>query len=382
MKQEEPQLYSVSNPDATGTLPAAEAADSPHPMQYVKGCPALLIPTNADWAPTVRDRNAPGVLPERSWTGKIRNSFARKSGKPLRPYPASFARLAPPPSPKGTTYSGFPTFYLPGKSKRITNGFQPRYPAHIMVDHDVSAVDWDRFLMDLQVTGKTRAVDKAIATLVYLPLVPFCGCCCGFFCGWIALSSLQRRYVADVLALVEAYQYRFFQPRGLDVFVACGSTRLTGYFPGDDSYLDAPPVEAGAPAGFSNKVEEHEYLRRVPRNKRKTVLAVRHANKMPGTVRTAMIDPESRAEAKDRKQVIKADQKRLKEERRSHLRQEKHDGIEITKSGKYRIVVQQLSGEPPKPTSDALLHIAELERKWGYQRETVQADDHAAKSKQ
>ena len=60
--------------------------------------------------------------------------------------------------PTAPTYSSFPAFYLPGKhEKQITRGFEARYPAKVMVDHDVSAVDWDRFLINLRVAGALRS---------------------------------------------------------------------------------------------------------------------------------------------------------------------------------------------------------------------------------
>ena len=61
------------------------------------------------------------------------------------------------------------------------------------------------------------------------------------------MNALQKRYIPDVLAHVELYQYRFFGPRRLDVFVACKTARISSYFPGDESYLESPPVEMDYP---------------------------------------------------------------------------------------------------------------------------------------
>ena len=339
---------------------------------YVKGCPAILVPARADWGPTARDRDAPPVLPKRTCLGRLRESWTRKTGKPLYPPPASLARAAPPRAEKGTlstTYAPFASFYLPGKSKRIANGFQPRYPAHIMVDHDVSAADWDRFLADIRVVGKVRPGEKALMTLCWFVFLP-CNICC---CGGAVLSTLvslallehaHRRHIPKMLELIELYQYRFFRARGLDVFVACGATRLTGHFPGDKSYVHAPPVEVGAPPTISTSVEEAELIRRVPTCQHEAVLEARYANRAPSAISAAFMNPQARADASARRAEIRTAARQRAAERRADLRQERLEGVDA-RQGRFRIVVQPLAAPPPPPPRESLAYMAALERAWG-----------------
>lgn len=353
--------------------------------KFVKGCPSLLVPINSDWAPTDRDKNAPPVLPSRTFIGMMRTAFSRTPGKPLRPIPASFKRDVPPASGNGPTYSEFPAFYVPGRHKRqIANGFQPRYPADIMVDHDVSAVDWDRFLVNIRVAGALRGHDHLIANLIPAPLFLVHAAHGNYWITRAIMSGLQRRYIPEVLALVETYQYRFFQPRRLDVFVACGTSRLTGYFPGDDSYLSAPPVELGlrvddsdssdssdsSGSSDSSDSEEDEYLRRVPRKERKSVKA---AKQVPSKKELAKMNPSDRAEMEERVRNMKSDRKKVVAQRRDELEEEKRAGVALKKHGKYRIIVQPMMGEPVQPTQEWITRMVEREKKWGYNREAEQA---------
>lgn len=348
---------------------------------FVKGCPPLLVPFNDNWAPTERDKQAPPVLPSRTFIGKVRTAFSRKAGKPLRPTPMSFLREAPPPSKEGPTYSSFQAFYIPGKHKKqIANGFEPRYPADVMVDHDVSAVDWDRFLVNLRVAGALRGYDHLIANLIPAPLHLVYAGYGNFWITKAIMSGLQRRYIPEVLALVEAYQYRFFQPRRLDVFVACGTSRLSGYFPGDDSYLHAPPVETGlridesesessssssGSSSESSDSEADEYLRRVPRKDRKALKSSRSASQIPSKKKLAKLDPVTRAQMEAKLSQQKSDRERILQQRRKELEEEEKAGMRIKKHGKYRIVVQPMCGSPVVPTKEWARRLMKREKSWG-----------------
>lgn len=120
-------------PSTTQPISAAEkdTQDAAIEAEFVKGCPALLIPNSEDWHPTQRDLDAPRVLPARTFVGKLRTMFAQSAGKPLKVTPGSFDRPAPPPAldsnPLSPTYSPFAAFYLPGSSKKhVQEGFEPR----------------------------------------------------------------------------------------------------------------------------------------------------------------------------------------------------------------------------------------------------------------
>ena len=239
------------------------------------------------------------------------------SSRPLHPLPASFTRAPAPGCVAGATYAPFPAFHLPGRGKRVMSGFQTHYPARIMADHDISAADWDRFLADIRAVGSMRAGDYALAFLLLFPLGPITifG---GFFITPAVLHALRQQYIPDVLALVELYQHRVFGPRGLDVCIACGAARLTGYFPGDESYLDAPPIAAGTLANAG-------ILADAGRLDDAGALADTRADTHPG----------------------------------------KHSGAAVARRGRCRLVVQPLTSEPPEPTPAAVAHMASLERRWG-----------------
>lgn len=111
--------------------------------------------------------------------------WERSAGQPLTPLPESFKRT-PSMASKKIEYGHYPTysplqaFYLPDEhEKHLADGFQPRYPGHIMVDHNVSAVDWDHFLINIRVSGALRTHEHIVSNLAPAPLMLMhagCGC--------------------------------------------------------------------------------------------------------------------------------------------------------------------------------------------------------------
>lgn len=348
-------------------------------LSFSRGVPTLLIPINDDWAPTSRDTFAPHVLPSRTLMGKVRTVFQYRAGKPFRALPKSLLRPAPPPLSEGPTYSPFLPFYIPGRhAKQVANGFEPRYPASIMLDHDISAVDWDRFLVSLRVTGALRVHDHLVANLAPSPLFVLGAGYGNYFITRGIMSALQKRYIADVLAMVEMYQYFFFGPRHLDVFVACGTYRLTGYYPGDDSYMDATSVETGlwvdGPCDFDDESSDsdssdsdlEELLRRVPRKQRKTIRAKKQASTPPSKKDLQKMEPSMRYRAMEFKSQEKRRKLEFLSRRRRELQEEENMGYCVKKHGKYRIIVSPLRTRVPlHPTPEALANMRKLLRKWG-----------------
>lgn len=299
--------------ESSKTSPQAQSnqAKGKDTSDMIKGCPSILVPTNSDWSPTERDMGAPPVLPSRSFRGNIRAAKKVRPGRPLRTIPASFERLPPPRNEKGPTYSSFKPFYLPGLHwDRIANGFEPRYPSSIMVDHDVSAVDWDRFLINLRVAGALRFSDYFLTRRFPSPILLIGAIYGHILTPSLALRRRQNQYTEDVLSLVEIYQYRFFVPRNLDVFVACGNQRLTGYFPGDRRPLSGPPVEIGLRVTDS-EIQDVPFLN-------------------------------SKALAKLQREDLNMYKKRIVTQREAELNEERKAGMLADKQGKYRLVVQPL----------------------------------------
>lgn len=339
--------------------------------EFIKGCPALLIPINDDWAPTARDLEAPPVLPARKFTGRARVMWERSAGKPLDPLPASFDRPAPAPStgvhpgsdPTKPTYSHFEPFYVPGKEKQIAKGIEPRYPANIMVDHNISTIDWDRFLMNIRVVGALRGYENWISILAPMPLIILHA---GYGNYWITkgiMAAFAKRHHPEVLALVEVYQHRFFQPRGLDVYIAKGTKRLTGHFPGDQTYLKAPKVELGLPLKKKKKARDLD------------------SSSSSSSSDSSSSDSEndefrtlSKKERKLAKKQMKLDKKKKTMEivsrRQEAIRKEEAQGFTIPrKPGRYRLIVQPQIGSAPQPPKEWLRRMETTEKKWGKQKQ-------------
>jgi hypothetical protein len=339
--------------------------------EFIKGCPALLLPINDNWAPTARDLEAPCVLPARKFAGRARVMWERSAGKPLDPLPASFERPAPARSvnavpgsePNAPTYSSFDPFYVPGKKKQIAQGFEPRYPAHIMVDHNVSAIDWDRFLVNLRVVGALRGYETWISILAPMPLILVHA---GYGNYWITkgiMAAFAKRHHPEVLALVEIYQHRFFQPRGLDVFIARGNKRVTGHFPGDQTYLRAPNVELGLPLKKGRKLKNIDSSSESDSDSSEDEATSKQERKI--AKKKAKI---ARKEAKIEKKVKVME---MASRRREAIREEEAEGFKIPKRpGKYRLIVQPQVGPAPQPPAAWLQRMETTEKKWGKQKDT------------
>lgn len=234
-----------------------------------------------------------------------------------------------------------------------------------MAAHDVSAAAWDRFLADIRVVGKLRTKDYLLTVAAAPPFLPLnivfgIGVPLSTAASVLVFHGLVRQHVDDVLTLIEMYQYNFFGPRGLDVFLACGSTRLSGHFPGDTSYLDAPPVEVGRPAYANRRREERDLLHRAPRDARAALRDARHAGAVPSALRASILGTEEREQARVFRDTLKADQQQRAAERRRERAQEKLDGTHHPVHGWYRLVVQPLTGAAAEPSDDALARILDL----------------------
>lgn len=312
------------------TQPIYKQARKKDGSDMIKGCPSILVPISPDWSPSERDKFAPSVLPSRSFMGNMRVAGKVEPGRPLDEIPASFRRPVPPRDATGPTYSSFKPFYLPGlHSNRIAKGFEPRYPGPIMVDHDVSAVDWDRFLMNLRIAGALRSTDYRVANQYPGPMASI-GAVYGrnFSTDW-ALRYKEDDYIPDVLALVETYQHHFFVPRKLDVFVACGNQRLTGYYPSDRSHLASPPVEIGLRIIGSDIPD-------VPELRSKSVF--HNVFKKPKSKEARQAETSTMT----RQEGIDAYKRQIVSRRTAELNAERKAGMMADKQGKFRLVVQPL----------------------------------------
>lgn len=204
----------ASQPDAAGptsthvaqceTAEAREGDD-----EYASGCPKLLRPITQDWSPTTRDLRAPQVLPSRTFVGRFTVMRSSTATRPLQSDPLSLARPAPPNGQTSgvvvsgderlvsPTYQSFEPFYLPCRSRRhLADGIEPRYPASIMVDHNVSTTDWDSFLVNVRVAGALQARHHLLANLLPAPLIVLHA---GWGNYWITKLSCGNSRISDCL---------------------------------------------------------------------------------------------------------------------------------------------------------------------------------------
>ncbi len=183
------------------------------------------------------------------------------------------------------------------------------------------------------------------------------------------MNALQKRYIPDVLAHVELYQYRFFGPRRLDVFVACKTARISSYFPGDESYLESPPVEMDYPLdpssddGSSSESSDSsdEQRRRIDRRRRKHIQAQRRHSRPASYKKLRGAD---RAAALEHRRDVEQSWSQVLARRKAAIAEEQALGFNTRKHGKYRIVVQPLTEEPPSPSAECLQRMAVQEQRW------------------
>lgn len=355
----------------------SEEQDVQAEAALIQGCPSLLVPKNEDWSPLPRDLEAPAILPARTMNGRIRTMWNRSAGKPLKPLPASFDRMPPPRTrskdPLAPTYSSFAPFYVPGKNKKLlAEGFEPRYPAKIMVDHNVSAVDWDRFLVNIRVAGALRGRETLIANLAPAPLFILHAGYGNYFITKAIMNKFKKRRIPEVLALIETYQHRFFQPRGLDVFIVTGTQRISGHFPGDMSYEQSPPITLGVPlnkvdsssssssSSSSDSSLSSDDERMIGLSKSECKSYKKNYKKEQKKLRGI-----KKKEAIERRKQLKREREIMIAERRIAIGEEEAQGFRVKKHGKYRIVVQPQIGPAPQPDAQWIQSMEAQEKKWG-----------------
>lgn len=346
---------------------ASASAEAP---KVIKGVPALLVPVTEDWSPTVQDVAAPKILPKRSLRARLETMWLSSAGKPLKEAPHSFRRPVPGPGELGCNggtddriqkatpyYRPFAAFYLPGKNKKyLSEGFEARYPASIMTDHNVSALDWDRFLRDICTAGALPFREHLVANLIPTPLILVHAGLANYFITRAIMGRYKRRHVPLIISLVEVYQVRFFQPRRLDVFVVRGTQRLSGHFPGDYSFLEESQYELGVPADLPSDSSpfssaDKGNFKHLPTSERRAAKQERQRH-YAAAKRTALM----------KQGEMMAQRPAMIARRRIAVQEERMQGFTIKKHGKYRIIVQPQMRRPPQPTQEDYRKIVELEK--------------------
>lgn len=167
--------------------PAQHSQEPPTPKELY-GHP---FASSKDWSPGPADYQL-SALPSVDLVDRIKQRFARSPGNPFDPPAPSFARPVPRcgtgawPLSKGqrapaVTYSSFRPFSLASKDKKAKlagDGFKGIFPGPVMVDHNVSVADWERFLEDLEVAGRLSGAQRIITEVA--PITAHMGAT-GFF---------------------------------------------------------------------------------------------------------------------------------------------------------------------------------------------------------
>jgi hypothetical protein len=202
-----------SSSKSYGRAPSSSALNN---ASLAPGPSSNRLIASPDWSPGPGDASLLEI-PRKNFGDSVKTRFSRSPGNPLEPPPPSLSR-PPPPRSASTTYSPFEPFYLPGKGEFVGDGFIPVYPGRVMVDHNISAADWERFLEDIvvaaELTGSQLFIGEVVVPLVLSPL--HLGLGADFITEEIT-GDMQERKVPLAVALIESYQRALFQPRGVDV---------------------------------------------------------------------------------------------------------------------------------------------------------------------
>ncbi|KAN0066586.1 hypothetical protein ACQY0O_000680 [Thecaphora frezii] len=178
-----------------------------------------------DWAPAPEDSTLLS-LPQQAFKMRVKQRFARTAGDIFNPPAPSFSR---PPSQQ-FSYTPFVPISIKASGKLLADGFKPLYPGRVLVDHDVSAADWARFLEDIGVAGRLTGGQSVIAQVA--PVTMHLGTA-GYFLTKALEKNMKRKKIPLIAEAVETWQQRFFLPRRLDVYVVEANERLTARQPGE-----------------------------------------------------------------------------------------------------------------------------------------------------
>ncbi|KAL1404863.1 hypothetical protein Q8F55_008474 [Vanrija albida] len=178
------------------------------------------LASNDAWAPTAADY-ALRALPKLDFMLRVKSRLSRTAGQPFATEPRSWRRA--PPQHSNPPFD--PLILHPeGRDGLIGAGFEPAYFGPVLAAHDVSAADMSRFLEDIFTAGKVSAGGQVLANVA--PVTMHMGIT-GYFVTKAIVRGMARRNEPLVVETIEAWQARFFGPRGLDVFVVQGGERAT-----------------------------------------------------------------------------------------------------------------------------------------------------------
>lgn len=187
--------------------------------------------TSPDWAPSAYDARLTH-LPQVDLEARIKMRFSGPSAeqRALTP-PPSFSRRFQPSQPYSLSH--FEPVYVDSTKKEakkqlLSDGFQPVYPGARLVQRNVSAADWGRFLEDIAVAGRLTGKQGLISNVA--PLTMHLGAT-GFLVTRAIEKHMKKRKDPQICEAVEMWQQTFFTPRNLDVYILLNGERLTARSP-------------------------------------------------------------------------------------------------------------------------------------------------------
>ncbi|KAJ7093818.1 hypothetical protein B0H15DRAFT_947157 [Mycena belliarum] len=180
------------------------------------------------WQQSASEPALPLPLPPPSFPPPSRAASENPHPQGLRPptQPAALSRPPPPDLPR----TAFQPMYLLADANSLRAGFpvvlppSPRTP-HPFAVHDVCEADWKQFLDDMRTLAHLSPQETATAygvpILSALPLIN------------VAVASaithhIKRKKPRLVSLLVDKWNHHFFHPRGMEVILMRGQTKLSG----------------------------------------------------------------------------------------------------------------------------------------------------------
>ncbi|KZS97330.1 hypothetical protein SISNIDRAFT_463243 [Sistotremastrum niveocremeum HHB9708] len=179
----------------------------------------------------------------------------RQGSDPFDPPPPSFSR----PTRNGSNFVSFPHMRLDGiPNAHLDACFPIMLPPssmrpHPFVTHDVTEVDWTRFLEDMQIIGaltrRQRSLYDVSSNAKYVGIT-------GYLIAQAIEGSKKKKHELPVVNFIEIWNDRFFHPRKMRVVLVKGFEPVASE---DDKSLQASMPAIYSPFFSTNLSTMAEY---------------------------------------------------------------------------------------------------------------------------
>lgn len=309
--------------------------------------------TSSDWNPSPHDGRLT-QLPQLDLELRLKMRFSGPSSEQRA--------MAPPPSfsrqPRLAYSTPFEPVYIRSAHNKkvdkqiLADGFQPVYPGRLMVQHDVSAADWGRFLEDLVIAGKLTGKQSIISNVA--PMTMHMGAT-GYFVTRAIEKRIKKRKDPLIAEMAETWQQDFFTARGLDVYILYNGERITARSPNAPIPGITAPIppqlqrsstassssSSSSSSGSDSSEDERELA----------------SNGLPLDRRQRKeLRKQRKAERKQRRAQRKHERKMAKIERKHNRDQKRNGNVSSLAGGSrggYLLVIAPLSTTPSAPSAGA-----------------------------